>query len=156
VKQVDRKRIIALVGLVGGILALVGIFTPWITASGWGMSEGWSAWDSITEAKMMERETYCVLAFVGAILGLLGALSAMAAPRTKALWAILGIGAILAIAGAAWGFSDFFGGEPGTYMGVTISYGYGLYLTLVGGILALLGALGGSILALTGALGSKE
>ena len=30
------KRILGVIGLVGGVLALVGIFTPWIKASGWG------------------------------------------------------------------------------------------------------------------------
>jgi hypothetical protein len=140
------KRTIALIGLIGGILALVGIFTPWATASGWGMSVTASAWDGIRES----AGSYCTVALIGACIALVGALSALAAPRVKVLWAILAIGGILAIAGAAYGFFDI---ETGTEMGFLYGYGYGLYLTLVGGILALIGALVGGVLALTGSLG---
>jgi hypothetical protein len=42
-------------------------------------------------------------------------------------------------AGAAYGFFDI---ETGTEMGFLYGYGYGLYLTLVGGVLALTGGLG--------------
>jgi hypothetical protein len=129
------KRMLALVGLVGGILALVGIFTPWATASGGGMSVSASAWDGIKETAV----SYFTLALVGSCVALLGALSALAAPKVKALWAILAVGGILAIVGAAWGFSDI---ETGAEMGLSYGYGYGLYLTLVGGILALIGSLG--------------
>ena len=57
-----------------------------------------------------------------------------------------GLGGILAIAGAAWALSDI-PTVSGTYMGVTvtISHGFGLYLTLVGGILALTGIVGLSL-----------
>ena len=149
------KRILALIGLIGGILALVGIFTPWATGSVGGIPVSASAWDGIKDSAV----SYFTLALVGACVALLGALSALAAPRVKALWAILALGGILAIVGAAWGFFDI---ETGTgvrleegigYIPVTSSYGYGLYLTLVGGILALIGALVGGVLALTGTLG---
>lgn len=129
------KRILALIGLIGGILALVGIFTPWATASAPWISVSASAWDGIKDAAV----SYFTLALIGACFALLGALSALAAPRVKALWAMLAIGGILAIVGAAWGFFDI---ETGTGMGVSYGYGYGLYLTLVGGILALIGSLG--------------
>jgi len=128
-------RILVLIGLIGGILALVGIFTPWATASGWGMSVSASAWDGIKDS----AGSYFTVALVGACVALVGALSALAAPRVKALWAILAIGGILAIAGAAYGFFDI---ETGTEGGFIYGYGYGLYLTLVGGILALIGSLG--------------
>ena len=139
-------RILTLIGLIGGIIALVGIFTPWATASGWGMSVSASAWDGIRDA----AGSYFTVALVGACIALVGALSALAAPRAKVLWAILAIGAILAIAGAAYGFADIYTGTEGGFL---YGYGYGLYLTLIGGILALIGALGGGILAFTGSLG---
>jgi hypothetical protein len=127
-------RMLGLLGLIGGTLALVGIFTPWATASYMGLSESLSGWDCIKG----DGETYCYLAFAGALVALLGALSSLAAPRAKALWTILAIGGILAIVGAAWAFSDI---ETGTMWGMSVSYGFGLYLTLVGGILALIGSL---------------
>jgi len=138
-----EKRILGGVGLIGGILALVGIFAPWATFSGWRASLDVSAWDLITRAtigtEQLPRETYACLALAGAILALVGALSALAAPKAKALWGILAIGGVLAIAGSAWGFSDI---ETGIGLGISVNYGYGLYLTLVGGILGFIGVLG--------------
>jgi hypothetical protein len=129
------KTILGLIGLYGGMFALIGIFYPWATASGWGMSVSASAWDGIRDSAV----SYFTLALVGACVALVGALSALAAPRVKALWAILAIGGILAIAGAAYGFFDI---DTGTEGGFLYGYGYGLYLTLIGGILALIGSLG--------------
>ena len=138
------KQILGAVGLIGGILALVGIFTPWATLStAWGGSVSMSAWDSITEAEILgqpaERETYCLLAFAGSILALVGALLAVFAPSMKVPWAILVVGGVLAIIGAVWGLSDI---ETGSILGISVSYGYGLYLTLAGGVLAFLAFLG--------------
>ena len=126
-------RILTLIGLIGGIIALLGIFTPAVTMTGWFSV---SAWDSITETTIfgfpIERQTYFCLAFAGATVALLSALTAVAVPKVKVLWAILAIGGMLAIAGAAWAFSDI-------ETGYGISYGWGLYLILGGGILALIG-----------------
>jgi len=149
------KQILGAVGLIGGILALVGIFTPWVTASISQLdgSVSWTAWDSIIEAKIfeglpmlereVERETYCLLAFAGSILALLGALLAVFAPAMKMPWAILVVGGVLAIVGAVWGLSDI---ETGSILGISVSYGYGLYLTLAGGILAFLAFLGAIVM----------
>ena len=147
------KRTLAVIGLIGGILALVGIFTPWATGGvlvGEWIPMSASGWDI---------GSYSTVALVGACVALLGALSALAAPRVKALWAILAIGGILAIAGAAYGFFDIDTGPGWTSIGhlpACSSYGYGLSLTLVGGILALIGALVGGILTLTGSLGLSK
>jgi len=96
-----------------------------------------TAWDSITEAKILgqpaEREMYCLLALAGSILALVGALLAVLAPAVKAPWASLVLGSVLAIVGAVWGLSDI---ETINMMDFAVSYGYGLYLTLSGGILA--------------------
>ena len=86
-----------------------------------------------------ERETYACLAFAGAVLILVGALAALTSPKTKVLWVILAIGGILAIIGSAWALSDI---ETGGILGVSVDRGYGIYLTLVGGILGLIGILG--------------
>ena len=149
-------RIIALLGLIGGILALVGIFTTW--ATGGVLDPKLGEWIPVS-ASGWDIGSYSTVALVGACVALVGALSALAAPRVKALWAILAIGGILAIAGAAYGFFDIDTG-PGWYpighVPACSSYGYGLSLTLVGGILALIGALGGGILALTGSLGLSK
>lgn len=68
-----------------------------------------------------------------------GALSALVLPRSRILWGILALGGLLAIIGAAWGFSDI---DTGSAWGASVSYGAGIYLTLIGGIFGLIGAFG--------------
>lgn len=137
------KRILGVIGFIAGVLALVGIFTPWVKVSMWGMSVSASAWDSVTGATVMgqqvEREAWACLSFAGAIIILIAALSALAFSKVRTPWGILVIGGLLAIAGPAWGFSDITTAE---IMGVSVTYGTGVYLTLAGGILSLSGVIG--------------
>jgi hypothetical protein len=147
-RWIRDKRILACIGLIGGILALVGVFAPWATHPVYIESESVniSAWDTITARDIwwgvglppnIGYEVWAGLALHGAVLALVGTLSALAAPKSKVPWAILGLGGVLAIAGSAWGLSDIIinGGIAGT-----LNTGYGLYLTLAGGILALIGS----------------
>lgn len=137
------KRILGVIGLIGGILAVVGIFVSWVKVSVWGISVSVSAWDSVTNATVMEgevgREAWACIALAGAVLTMMGALSALVSPRSRALWGVLVIGGLLAIIGSAWGFSDI---QTGGAFGVSVGYGPGVYLTLVGGILGLVGVVG--------------
>ena len=135
-------RLLGSIGLIGGILALAGIFMTWVIVKAWGVWDPYSlsAWDYVTNAKLggviaVGRETWASIAFGGAILTIVGALSARAKPRIKILWGILALGGLLAIIGAVWGFSDI---ETDEY----VSYGAGIYLTLIGGIFGLIGAIG--------------
>jgi hypothetical protein len=130
------KRILGVIGLIGGGVAVGGVFLPWAIASALGISVSASGWDFITST---DPEIYCYLALVGGGIAALFALLALAAPKAKVLWALLGIGGAVAIAGAVWALLDI---ETGTIMGVTLSYGYGLYMVLGGGVLGLIGALG--------------
>ena len=125
------KGILGVIGLIGGGVAVGGVFLPWLTASGW----SWSGWDWITST---DPKIYCYLALVGGGIAALFALLALVAPKAKVLWAILFIGGALAIAGAGWGLSDLH--DVVALSGV--SYGYGLYMVLGGGVLGLIGALG--------------
>lgn len=140
VQSMSNKRILGAVWVIAGMLLLVGIFTPWVAVSGWGVSASASAWDSVTNAEVMGgevgREGWAFVALLGAILTLAGSLSALASPKTRVFWGILGIGGVFAVIGAVWGFSDI---ETGSALGISVGYGAGLYLTLVGGILGLVG-----------------
>jgi hypothetical protein len=147
VKSISIKmdsRLLGLIGLIAGIIALVGIFLHWVNVSGWGMSFGASAWDSVTNATVVGeevgREAWACIAFSGAVLAVAGALSALVLPGKKILWGILALGSLLAIIGASWGFSDT---ETGNIMGLSVSYGAGVYMTLIGGIFGLIGAIVG-------------
>jgi hypothetical protein len=138
-RTLTDKRILGYAGLVTGIFVLVGLFTPWVSVSGWGVSASASAWDSVTNAKVaggdgVTREAWAFLTLFGAILTVVGAVYALASPRTKLPWGLLGIGGVFALIGAIWGLSDI---ETGSALGMSVSYGAGLYLTLLGGILGL-------------------
>ena len=148
------NRILVTIGLIGGVLATAGVFGSWTSMSGIIMGEKFlvsaSAWDSITEAEKtitiagtpfsasIGRETYSFLALTGGILALIGALGALASPRMKILIALLAIGGILAIVGASWGYSDISSEVGALFPSVEIGIDYGLYMCLIGGILALI------------------
>jgi len=142
-RWVTDRKVLGRVGLIAGTLTLVGVFSPWATGSGWRETLNISAWDSITMSMtvgpQIPREAWACLALAGATLVLVGALSALAAPRVKVPWAILGVGGVLSIAGCAWGLFSI---TTGTLLGYHLGPGYGLYLTLVGGVLGLAGILG--------------
>ena len=140
-RWVTDKKVLAYIGLIASILALVGVFTPWATAR-FGLPN-LSAWDAMTglryfadwflyEPAPRMYEVWAGLAFGAALILLAGALYAVAAPKAKAPWVMLHIGGTLAIAAFAAAVS-FIG-----YHGL----GYGLFLTLVGGILGLTGVMG--------------
>ena len=157
------------IGLIGGIITLVGMFIPWATASGsvtfmgqsasvsaeasgWNISRG-EIHVSMEAAGMSSSETvdaepgpqvYPYLALIGSVVTIVGA--AMAFGHKTAGY-LLVAGGILAIIGAAWGFVDIDTGAitlgvEGMNISATASYGYGLYLCLVGAILALVGSAG--------------
>ncbi|MBM4462074.1 MAG: hypothetical protein FJ012_01900 [Chloroflexi bacterium] len=132
------RRMLGRIGLMGGALAVVGVFSPW-TMNPSSYHPSLSAWDAITGLTIGDNEplsmVWAGLALHGAVFALVGALFAVAAPKVRASWFILGAGSLLAIAGFAWGLSDIMdGGVMGFYSG----YGYGLFLTMVGGILGLI------------------
>ena len=142
-----------IVGLIGGILAAVGVFLSWASIqaevegltisadiTGWDMAKGETTIMGITVPGPEELSPYVVL--VGGILALIGALGAAGVKKLSILLAISGL---IAIVGAGWGFSVV---ETGTVSLIGIgtvssSYGYGLYTCLVGGILALIGGIMG-------------
>ena len=136
---VTDRKVLGRVGLIAGVMALVVVFSPWAMDPG-SYHPNLSAWDAITGLRIGDNEPLCRvwagLALHGAVFALVGALFAVAAPKAKAPWAILGVGSALAIAGCAWGLSDI---RDGGVMGFYSGYGYGLFLTLVGGILGLVG-----------------
>ena len=146
-RWVTDTKILAYIGLIAGVLALVGVLAPWATGtvgieryhvniSAWDTITGRDIWWGVGWPPTIGYEVWAGLALHGAVFALVGALFAVAAPKAKAPWAILGVGSALAIAGCAWGLSDI---RDGGVMGFYSGYGYGLFLTLVGGILGLVG-----------------
>lgn len=75
------------------------------------------------------------MALAGGIVALIFGAVALAI-RSKVLIALLAIGGLLALVGAAWGYYDITTEEVAP---LTATVGYGLYLCLIGGILGLVG-----------------
>jgi len=121
-----EKKTAAIIGLIGGIIAAVGVFLPWYSAGIAGViTVNVSGWD----ATAMTSAPYIIL--LGGVLALLGGLGLLA--NQKALGYLVPIGGIVAILGWAYAVAD-----AGTLSG----FAYGFYACLVGGIIALIGSLG--------------
>jgi len=157
-----HKEKLMIIGLIGGILAIAGVFAPWVIMSGSttsdnqtvSISSSQSGWDlakgrvtiitevngqSVMRTIRGEGKDYPYVALAGGVFVLVGALGLLVFPGVPKKTLLLAIGGILAIIGAGWGFSGI---ETGTVLVATVNYGYGLYLCLIGGVLGLLGALG--------------
>ncbi|MDI6642832.1 MAG: hypothetical protein QMD95_02125 [Candidatus Hodarchaeaceae archaeon] len=155
-----------MIGLIGGIFVFAGIFSPWVSVSGSLTHEGQSAsftvdasgWD-LTQGKVVIGgeiagtiqlvvmdigDMWCpYVALAGGVLALIGILVTLASTRLWTLGVLLPVGGMLAIIGAALSFRDIQTGTV-TVMGITArsGYGYGIYLSIVGGILSIIGARG--------------
>lgn len=133
-----NERLAAL-GLVGGTLATAGVFLPWATVGGLMEVTGWGIMRGEVEIagapfNVSVTGVYPWLVLAGGALSLISALGTLAV-KTKILKGLLVIGGVLAIIGSCWGFLDLLG-EPEI---LRVSIEYGLYLCIVGGLLALLG-----------------
>lgn len=147
-----EKKIAGIIGLIGAILVIVGLFLAWVSASGSILGTSFSfdvagynlAIGSITimgVTASIPVQSYAILALVGGIIALIGAIGLLVGKRIIGF--LLPIGGILAIAGAGWGFADVSNAIAGAGVtGATVSVGYGIYVCIVGGILALIGTVG--------------
>lgn len=119
-----NKQTLLIIGLVGGIVAAVGVVLPWISVSAGPFT--------VTASGMDWNQGKVIL--LGGILALVGGIVALAVKTApSAVGYLIPIGGILAIAGWGWAVAD-----AGTLSG----FAYGFYACLVGGILALIGTLG--------------
>jgi len=123
VKNMEKNTLL-IIGLVGGIIAAVGVFLPWFSASGFGITVTANGFDS-NEGKVV---------VLGGVLALIGALAALATTM-KSLGYLVPIGGLVAILGWIWGAAD-------VGFGNLTSLSYGFWACLVGAVLALIGTLG--------------
>jgi hypothetical protein len=125
-------------GLVGGILAAVSMFLPWLSI--WYMNA--SGWDIVTAVgpEIMGCPRGAAL-FLAPILVMIGGFVALAGGidmlMGRGMGFLLPIGGILALIGGIWGLTDV-GGLAALF---GIGTGYGIYVGIIGGILALIGTL---------------
>ena len=137
------NRTLAIIGLIGGILATVGVFGTWMTTSGVGTGVSASGWDLTqgTEEAGSVGLKLPYFALVGGILAVVGSVLVLVKPGAVAK-VLLAIGGILALIGVAYGLTYADMGAATTVPGVSVGAGYGAYLVVIGGILAILVTLG--------------
>lgn len=116
------------IGLIGGILAAVGVFLEWHSefTSPLGVIPSESGWDMTTRA--VGSVTYPYVVLVGGIIALIGALVSFG---HKAAGYLLPLGGIIALIGWIWAATDISDWSLVTY---------GFYVCLAGAILALVGS----------------
>jgi hypothetical protein len=121
-----KKQTLLIIGLIGGILAAVGVFLPWASATEFGITISMSGWDG-------RASNYPYVILLGGILALLGGLLALLAVKVKNIDYLILIGGIVALLGWIWAVAD--AGLSG--------WTYGFYTCLVGAVLALIGGIMG-------------
>jgi len=126
---------IRMIGALGGIIAIVGVFLPWVTASVLGVGISVSGWDAYSTLGSYEPLIVLIVAIVTLLVAVL----------TKGMiqkWGTTIFGLITLILGAYYAMNvASVAGDAAQFVGVTVSVGYGLYLVIVGGIVALIGGI---------------
>jgi len=113
-----------IIGLIGGVIAAVGVFLPWVSASGFGITVTADGSGS-SEGKLI---------MLGGVLAIIGALAVLATSM-KSLGYLVPLGGLVGILGWIWGAAD-------VGFGNLSSLSYGFWICLVGAILALVATLG--------------
>ena len=145
------RRLAAAIALIGCVVAFVGLFTPWIVWTSQGHESGsYSAWDAITGAERFQQpldsHVYHWLVLVGALVVLVGVLSSIAVPRLKVFWVAIATGAVLALVGVVWSLADLTAAGLHNSYTIYLTFGYGIFLTLAGCIIAVVGGLLGLVM----------
>jgi membrane associated rhomboid family serine protease len=123
VKYVEKKTLLVL-GLIGGIIAAVGVFLPWQSVLGINIS----GWDVTATA------SYPYVILLGGVLAIIGALVALVS-TVKGVGYLVPIGGIVALLGWIWAAAD-------VGFGNLLDLSYGFWACLVGAIIALIGSPG--------------
>lgn len=131
-----EKQTLLIIGLIGGILAVVGVFLPWmILGHLGGGTRNVSGWDLRT-FRTFPYSPYLTL--IGGVIAMLGSFALLKGKRFVGF--LLPIGGAIAIFGGVMAYFDvraiLFGGWiPEIFP----DWGYGFYVCIVGGVLALIG-----------------
>lgn len=122
-----KKQTLLIIGLIGSILAIVGVFLPWrffgeLSTSGW-------------EFRTEVISPYIALS--GGIITLVGILAIL--KRKKPASYLLSIGGIIVIIGGVLGCFDVHARLGwALQIVVTRAIGYGIFMCIIGGILSLI------------------
>ena len=117
---------LALLGIIGGIIATVGVYLPWQSVLG----INFSGWD------LRALVSYPYVILIGGIIALLGGLVTLLAAKVRNIAYLVSLGGIIAILGWAWAVVD-----TRTLSG----WAYGFWVCLVGSILSVIGGIAGDV-----------
>lgn len=122
-------------GLIGSLMVIVGVFLLWASVSASGISATSTGWELANAEYFYNitpegRNLYPLVTLAGGIIGLIGSLGSFGTSIEKIEY-LLPLGGIIAILSASWSFIDIIGLEGA-------AVGIGIYVCLIGGILALL------------------
>ena len=128
-----------ILGLVGGILAIVGVVLPWATASGTVMGMTISMSASGLDAAKSGGE-WVAYVYGTAIFGVLGLIFVLISKKSTTMLAfVFGLLALILSGVALVRITQLIGGLSAP--GVSVGAGIGLYICVVGGLLLLIGCL---------------
>lgn len=146
--EMQKKQIIGILAIIGALIAIIGVFLPWETVSavvpGYSDSTSASGWDFLTNGdpdgiKDVLTKYAPVLCIIGGILTLIIFLlnfvqSVKVNKYIPVISLIVMILALIFCIVAVVNIND----ETGSMLGVTVSIGYGLWICLIGVILAVI------------------
>ena len=136
-----KIKIASLLALVGAFIALIALFMPWMTFKGPGGSFGATGWDLITDSAGAAATTFALIALVLAIIVLLLAIISIlnvkiADKKTIGiLMCVLGLVIVIMTYLAVW--DQEMALENLGYTSVTLSYGAGMFISMIGGVLVM-------------------
>jgi amino acid transporter len=146
--DMQKKQIIGILAIIGALIAIIGVFLPWetvkIVAAGYGETTSASGWDFVTDfdadgIKDVLTKYAPVLCIIGGILTLIIFLLnfVQSVKVNKYIPVISLIVMILALIFCIVAVIDI-NDNTGSLLGVTVSIGYGLWICLIGVILAII------------------
>ena len=144
----SKFNALGIIALVGALLMVVGVFLNWVeitgTILGFSSTETMTGWDIINEEDAGEIFEYSFAPIAVLILGIVSLLFTIVpmvkiGKAGKALGALSLLLAIIAVILCVLFLTDVTSGVGGEYASLTSSAGAGLYLSLVGGIVVVIG-----------------
>lgn len=148
----DKSNIVGIVGLIGAILLIIGVFLTWVDVSVsslfGGVSESYSGWDVYkNDDGLFDDISYGYAPLVALITGILALITTIVPMfyKNDKIWKVLGaITLILGIVAVILGFlfnGDVSDGFDYGVVKASVDVGAGLWLSIAGAILLILGAI---------------
>ena len=131
----SKVKVITLVAFIGALIALVGVFMPWMTSGPFSIS----GWEFITDDGEAAASVFALIALISTIIAL--AVSALDLLNVKItepvlIYMLLMVqGIVIAVMVFMAVYDQFLAIENLGYSTENISYGFGAFVSIIGGVL---------------------